>query len=126
MMRSDKVVIQNLTADLYSIMRYEKNTYKELDKELSLMESRMYKGGLMLLVFCPTLLIFSLIFEILTKNSMIGVIPLFGVIFCVMYAFYHRSRYDVVRQLHNRIQWEIVIGENNGNKEETRDIQSDD
>lgn len=126
MMRSDKVVIQNLTADLYSTMRYEKNIYKELDKELSLMESRMYKGELMLLVFCPTLLIFSLIFEILTKNSMIGVIPLFGVIFCVMYAFYHRSRYDVVRQLHNRIQWEIVIGENNGNKEETRDIQSDD
>lgn len=126
MMRSDKVIIQNLTADLYSTMRYEENTYKDLDKELSLMESRMYKGGLMLLVFCPTLLIFSLIFEILSRNSMIGIIPLFGVIFCVMYAFYHRSRYDVVRQLHNRIQWEIVIGDKNGNKEETRNIQSDD
>lgn len=106
---SDTTDTHDLTHALESVMRYDRDGYAELKSVMDRFEDKSKESAWTLLGISY----FVLWIVIAASLAALPYMTVIALAICVgmfLRMCYHRIRYEVIRQLHNLIQWDVAIG----------------
>ena len=110
----------DLTRALESVMRYDRDGYAELESVMGRLETKARESTQTFLGVSYFVLWTVIVAYFAALPSMI-VISLAICVGVFLKMCYHRIRYEVIKQLHGLILWDVAIGEVH-EKEKERDV----